>query len=224
MANWSKQFKQIDTINSGQEYTLNDYVTLDMVNAPLNNTQYLYDLLFSDGLITFLQNEYAKVDTDGAIVHMRDLEYYGSRPAVLSADFIEDWATWNQNKNTYNPGAISPADQRVTFLPNDSHNSIEEVRAEYISGTTDFIECRIIVAPSSSTSSYATIRFVNINTTHPNTASGGYPVYGPDIVNQSGGSNYRSKSTTFKVTIKDMYGHIYTKNYTINYAIHYTQE
>lgn len=68
MANWSKQFKQIDTINSGQEYTLNDYVTLDMVNAPLNNTQYLYDVLYTTntGLIAKVNQNTTDIATNTA--------------------------------------------------------------------------------------------------------------------------------------------------------------
>lgn len=75
MANWSKQFKQIDTINSGQEYTLNDYVTLDMVNAPLNNTQYLYDVLYTTntGLIAKVnQNTTDIANTTNSLNQLKD--------------------------------------------------------------------------------------------------------------------------------------------------------
>ena len=87
MANWSKQFKQIDTINSGQEYTLNDYVTLDMVNAPLNNTQYLYDVLYTTntGLIAKVNQNTTDIATNTANItsvtnnlnNLKDYSYTG---------------------------------------------------------------------------------------------------------------------------------------------------
>lgn len=49
MANWTKTFTQAENINSGQEFTLNDVPTTQMVNAPINNTQYLYDELVTKG-------------------------------------------------------------------------------------------------------------------------------------------------------------------------------
>ena len=45
MANWSKQFTQIDNVNSGREIQITDTPTIDMFNVGLNNTQYLYNLL-----------------------------------------------------------------------------------------------------------------------------------------------------------------------------------
>lgn len=80
MANWSKQFKQIDTINSGQEYTLNDYVTLDMVNAPLNNTQYLYDVLYTTntGLIAQVNTNTANITSvTNSLNNLKDHSYTG---------------------------------------------------------------------------------------------------------------------------------------------------
>ena len=43
MANWSKNFTNISTINGGREFELNDYPTTDGFNVPINNSQYLYD-------------------------------------------------------------------------------------------------------------------------------------------------------------------------------------
>lgn len=45
MASWSKTFTQIDNVNSGQEFGVNDYPTTQGFNVPINNTQYLYNLL-----------------------------------------------------------------------------------------------------------------------------------------------------------------------------------
>ena len=45
MANWSKTFTNIDNVNSGQEFTNFDYPTPQGFNVPINNTQYLYNLL-----------------------------------------------------------------------------------------------------------------------------------------------------------------------------------
>ena len=43
MANWSKTFTNISGINSGQEFTINDYLSTQAINGALNNTQYLYE-------------------------------------------------------------------------------------------------------------------------------------------------------------------------------------
>lgn len=45
MATWSKNFTQIDNVNYGYEFELNDVPTTEMFNVPMNNTQYLYNLL-----------------------------------------------------------------------------------------------------------------------------------------------------------------------------------
>ena len=45
MATWSKTFTQIDNVNGGQEFGVNDYPTTQGFNVPINNTQYLYNLL-----------------------------------------------------------------------------------------------------------------------------------------------------------------------------------
>ena len=43
MANWSKNFTNIDNVNSGREFTNSDYPTPQGFNVPINNTQYLYE-------------------------------------------------------------------------------------------------------------------------------------------------------------------------------------
>lgn len=57
MALWSKTFTQIDTLNNGNEFTINDYPTAQGFNVPINNTQFLYDLLDNGFLKSFVLSQ-----------------------------------------------------------------------------------------------------------------------------------------------------------------------
>lgn len=57
MAAWSKTFTNIDRVNNGNEYTLNDYGTTDTFNVPMNNTQFLHDHCVGNYSQSFTETE-----------------------------------------------------------------------------------------------------------------------------------------------------------------------
>ena len=72
MAQWSKNFTDITNVNNGQEFGINDYPTTEGFNVPINNTQYLYNLLqngfiksytISNGTVTIVTRDVSGNDT-----------------------------------------------------------------------------------------------------------------------------------------------------------------
>lgn len=109
MANWQRNFTDINQVNGGQEFSINDYPTTDGFNVPINNTQYLHDNSVGTWQQTFDDNKKAQAKANLGIINPNFNGYYGSipdRPVNLS-DLNDDAnhrlvtdsdiANWNDN-------------------------------------------------------------------------------------------------------------------------------
>lgn len=134
---WRKNFTQIDNVNNGNEFELNDYPLLDGFNVPLNNTQWLYDeiqknekvilgTLSSSNVLTITNyNSLASADRDKLknwkILITKDVS--GVQDCLSVFNFVEMQLTNNGEYNSIEYVFQNEFDERITIDYDESDNS-----------------------------------------------------------------------------------------------------
>ena len=124
MAQWSKNFTPITSVNNGNEYKLIDTPTLDMFNVPMNNTQYLYEH-YVDKDVTFSTYN-SKITNSGTDISLktRDTSTGDSFELLVAEDDIYVKYVYNGEDFEYGINArfdgidenIESIQQRLTAL------------------------------------------------------------------------------------------------------------
>lgn len=134
---WRKNFTQIDNVNNGNEFELNDYPLLDGFNVPLNNTQWLYDeiqknekvisgTLNSNNVLTITNyNSLASANRDKLknwkILITKDVS--GVQDCLSVFNFVEMQLTNNGEYNSIQYVFQNEFDERITIGYEESDNS-----------------------------------------------------------------------------------------------------
>lgn len=134
---WRKNFTQIDNVNNGNEFELNDYPLLEGFNVPLNNTQWLYNeiqknekvisgTLSSNNVLTISNyNSLASADRDKLknwkILITKDVS--GVQDYLSVFNFVEMQLTNNGEYNSIQYVFQNEFDERITIGYEESDNS-----------------------------------------------------------------------------------------------------
>ena len=129
--------------------------------------------------------------------------------ASINADF--DFVDWNTTTSTRGFSYIGFEHNTTTgfynnplyLLPLDSIKAVAEAKIEYLSGANGYL--RYDLDSILANNNYLEFKAVKIFS--------GY-IYPP---NYSGSGTYTTRSTTFRLTIKDIYNNIITQDFTVNY-------
>ena len=135
----------------------------------------------------------------------------GMRYRLTSIECACNFEAWNGRSDGYSSGDLIPylclknrpygtitTPNEVNILPAGSNSSIAEARVDYVSGDDGYISYSLDAIQTDQSS----ISFVATATNR---------IYAPS---SSGGI---SRSTTFKIYIKDIYNNEFTKEFTINF-------
>ena len=156
-------------------------------------------------IITDLQASFNQLEDD-----VQEALDTGLRLKLTSIECACDFSNWNGNSSNYSSGnAINPihlknnssyGNNAVNILPAGSNTSIAEAKVEYVSGDENYILYSL--DNINVNNSYITFTATNVSN---GIISGPAQSYGV------------SRSTTFKLFIKDIYNNEFEKEFTINF-------
>ena len=157
-------------------------------------------------IITDLQEDYEVFKQE-----VRTAIDTGLRLKLTSIECACNFAYWDGLTTDYASGANIPSLQlknnttygnnQVNILPSGCNGSIAEARVEYVSGDDGYIGYSL--DSISDSVSYISFTASNISNTR---------IYAP-----SSTGSQPSRSTTFRIYVKDIYNNEFTKEFTINY-------
>lgn len=134
----------------------------------------------------------------------------GLRLNLTSIECACNFAYWNNNSMVASDGSDIPAislkvsstygNNQVNILPTDCITSVAEARVEYVSGDNNYIE--FYLDTISSNQNYITFTAKNIS---------------GDYIRSYGNTGNYTRTTTFKIYIKDVYNNEFEKEFTINF-------
>ena len=135
----------------------------------------------------------------------------GLRYKLTSIECACDMTQWNNSSSTVSSGNElnyaslrnygTSTTNRVNILPAGANSSIAEARVEYVSGDNGYIDYQLQTIGANN--SYIEFKAMNV--------SNGV------IFPPSYSTSATSRSTTFRIYVKDIYGTEFTKEFTINY-------
>lgn len=175
------------------------------------------NLLEADALY-IITNDATYDDIETAIENINDtldwvVEHIntGIRQNITSISCAFDFSSWQTYSQSYTNGStISQLSLNfsnagaVNILPPNSNTSIAEAKIEYVSGDSGYIQYNLqTISASGSTISF---NAVNIS---------GSSIYGLGATS----SSLVTKTTTFRLYVKDIYGTEFTQEFTVSYKV-----
>ena len=163
-------------------------------------------------IITDLQNDFEELRQE-----VEEAIDTGLRYKLTNIDCAFDFSYWNQSVATdysslakmnvicLDNDTSHSANNRVNIFPVQSNGSIAEARVEYVSGDDGYIQYSLETI--SQNANYIVFNAKNISNTI---------IYSPNNTSTYG-ADKPSRSTTFRIYVKDIYGTEFTKEFTINY-------
>ena len=154
--------------------------------------------MLNEGSIALPYQEY-----EGKIVHLKDLELYGTKPAIANVQCPIDLTRWNDDTLNYSSGSSVlnlyfdyDALGYIYLLPTSSSGSMTKGIVRYTGGDTDAFTWSI----GAITGNYIELRCATK-----------FHLYGP--VSSSG----TLKTANYVLEIEDMYGHTFSLPFSVNY-------
>ena len=179
--------------------TLND---LQIVFYDQNNqAQTISNIMLNEGDTALPYQDY-----EGRVVHLKDLELYGTKPAIANiqcALTFDGSARWNTNSSDKSVGAsISELEfgynklGYIYCLPTKSTGSLIKAEVEYVGGDTDAFAW--------------SIRTINYDSLEMDCVT--------KIALRGPASSYGTlKTANYRIKVEDMYGHTFYLPFSVNY-------
>ena len=202
------------TAGSG-ELLINKDNTSEMIftwNTNKNWNLYVYDtnwVLQNNDDIAIMLNEGDTAlpyqEYEGKIVHLKDLELYGTKPAIANVQCPIDLSMWNDDTGYYSSGSSvmylhfeNDSLGNIYLLPTSSSGSMTKAIVRYTGGDTDAFTW--------------SIGFITNNYIQLRCATKFY-LYAP------ASSNGTLKTANYVLEIEDMYGHTFSLPFSVNYKV-----
>ena len=191
----------IGTYNNGTSatFTSNEYINSIKIysnDAAATSAK----VMLNEGSIALPYQEY-----EGKIVHLKDLELYGTKLAIANVQCPIDLSIWNDDTQSYSSGS-SVSNLRfdnkslgnIYLLPTSSSGSMTKGIVRYTGGDTDAFTWSI----SAITSNYIQL-----------SCATKFYLYAPA---RSSGT---LKTANYVLEIEDMYGHTFSLPFSVNYKV-----
>lgn len=190
---WSKTWTDLENINNNRELANGDILNASVVNAMINNVGFM-----GDQQDDFMEEVRQAIQTGlrlniTSVQCAFDFTYWNTNSVVSGSSGSEIRALSLKNDSTY-------GNNTVNILPTGCNNSIAEAKVEYVSGDSGYIQYNLVTINENANHIDFTAR--NISNTS---------IYSPS---NSGGN---LKTTTFRLSVKDIYNNVFTQNFTIQY-------
>ena len=155
-------------------------------------------VMLNEGSIALPYQEY-----EGKIVHLKDLELYGTKPAIANVQCPIDLTMWNNDTQYYSSGS-SVSNLRfdnkslgnIYLLPTSSSGSMTKGIVRYTGGDTDAFTWSIGAITSNYIQLSCATKFI---------------LYAP------ASSSGTLKTANYVLEIEDMYGHTFSLPFSVNY-------
>lgn len=189
----------IGTYSNGKSatFTSNNYINSIKISSN-DATATSAKVMLNEGSIALPYQEY-----EGKIVHLKDLEFYGTKPAIANVQCPIDLSKWNDDTNSYSSGSNVPNLRfdntslgNIYLLPTSSSGSMTKGIVRYTGGDTDAFTWSI----SAITSNYIEL-----------SCATKFRLYAP------ASSSGTLKTANYVLEIEDMYGHTFSLPFSVNY-------
>lgn len=135
----------------------------------------------------------------------------GIKDALTSINCAFDFSTWENYSSSYSSNSEMPylylkpsRGNQVNIFPTGSNTSIAEATIEQISGDSGYIGYTLDAVGTAA--SYISFSAKNISSV---------PIYGLAAT----AASLVAKSTTFRITVKDVYNTVFTKEFTVSFKV-----
>lgn len=157
-------------------------------------------IMLNEGSIALPYQEY-----EGKIVHLKDLELYGTKPAIANVQCPIDLSRWNDDTLSYSSGSTVPdlhfentSLGNIYLLPTSSSGSMTKGIVRYTGGDTDAFTWSIDAITSNFIQLMCATKF---------------RLYAP------ASSSGTLKTANYVLEIEDMYGHTFSLPFSVNYKV-----